>query len=623
MYRVPPHMAGKNITYQAWVKKEQETHRKNLRSMSSHLIESGAMKPPTRVAVLEANPRKQKLEAERIQAIEAENARLLHRMTKIMDQGPSFSVLHRSKVFISNAVSRKHAATKIAERNLEFCERINKVKPYYDTIKWDEERKVTEHILKGMGLYPYHPPQPKRWQDYFEAEGEQEHATAVEEELDRQWVQSLASFSNRPSQINEELSRSDSMSPKSLRRPKGDNWMLPGLARPGQYSRDSSGRISQTLSDGRMEQLSPDSPSMGTATSAAARSGLRLQPLVKTPTLEAVPRPDAPVVNSRPNSRDAVAPSAGAVDRANLWSSDGTQGTQGKFNAGLQQQQQQQQQQQLEMSLRNDDAEEEVRAGDGAEEERDMDHVPVDESTRQDNMLAAAEEFDSASDSPTASFLNNDSTAATAGSAPEASINASSLSACEVPDAADAGIEAATIENPPHEHASQAELATLEADGVAGEDSAVPLQQHDREQAPDVTDAAVAAATSVAEHDAGVAQGTADDVEAAAAVATRDHDDSSSAVALDDCNVGEGDESSALTVAAAAAGDEVASAVSPTSHDTDSNHTLDSSVQEAFQHAAAAGAEVGSTSNDAQSPRAAIVAGSSAGDRPDGQLSSE
>ena len=130
--------------------------------------------------------------------------------------------------------------------------------------------------------------------------------------------------------------------------------MLPGVSRPGQYSRDSSGRISQTLSDGRMEQLSSDSPSAGTATSAAARSGLRLQPPAKTPTLEAVPRHDVPVLSSRPNSRDAVAHSAGAVDRANLWSSDGTQGTRGNFNAG------QQQQQQLEMSLRNDDAEEEV-----------------------------------------------------------------------------------------------------------------------------------------------------------------------------------------------------------------------------------------------------------------------
>ena len=152
---------------------------------------------------------------------------------------------------------------------------------------------------------------------------------------------------------------------------------------------------------------------MGTATSAAARSGLRLQPLAKTPTLEAVPRHDVPVLSSRPNSRDAVAHSVGAVDRANLWSSDGTQGTRGNFNAG------QQQQQQLEMSLRNDDAEEEVRRGDDAEEEvrrgddaeeeREMDHVAVDESTRQDKVLTAAEELDSASYSPSSSSLKNDS----------------------------------------------------------------------------------------------------------------------------------------------------------------------------------------------------------------------
>ena len=384
--------------------------------------------------------------------------------------------------------------------------------------------------------------------------------------------------------------------------------MLPGVSRPGQYSRDSSGRISQTLSDGRMEQLSPDSPSVGTATSAAARSGLRLQPLAKTPTLEAVPRHDVPVLSSRPNSRDAVAHSAGAVDRANLWSSDGTQGTRGNFNAG------QQQQQQLEMSLRNDDAEEEVRRGDDAEEEREMDHVAVDESTRQDKVLTAAEELDSASYSPSSSSLKNDSTAATAGSAPEASINASSLSACEVPDAGVATNEAATIETPPHEHASQAQLTTLQADGLAPVDSA---QHHDDDDREEVPDAVVAAATTDAENDAGVAQGTADDVDVAAAATTRNHDDSSSAVAFDDGNVGEGDQSCEHAVAAAAdapAGDEVTSAVSPTSHETDSNHILDSSVQEASQHHAAAGAAVDTTSNDAESPRPAIVAGSSAGE---------
>ena len=36
----------------------------------------------------------------------------------------------------------------------------------------------------------------------------------------------------------------------------------------------------------------------------------------------------------------------------------------------------------------------EVRRGDDAEEEREMDHVAVDESTRQDKVLTAAEELD-------------------------------------------------------------------------------------------------------------------------------------------------------------------------------------------------------------------------------------
>jgi hypothetical protein len=572
MYRVPPHMAGKNITYQAWVKKEQETHRRNVKTMSSHLIDSGAMKPPKRVAVLEANPRKQKLEAERIQAIEAENARLLQKMTKIMDQGPQFTVLHRSKVFISNAVSRKFVATKIAERNLEFCERINKVKPYYNTKKWDEERKVTEHILKGMGLYPYHPPQPKRWQDYFEAEGEEDaHDPGVEEELDRQWVQSLASFSNRPSQINEELSRSDSFSPKSLRRPKGDNWMLPGLARPGQYSKDGSGRVLQTLSDGRMEQLSSDSPSTGNAASVAARSGLRLQPLAKTPTIEAVPRRnDTPVLNSRPNSREVLAPTAAtAADRANLWSSDGNQGERGRANAG--------QQQGPQMFLRNDEP----------DDERQADHSRINDPTEQMPSRAAVQQHEAASDSHSVCSLDNTSNsgshAATIDSAPDPD---------SAPSPGDES-DAAAAESLPHGDARSAvsvAATVVESDATpkhsdVAEVSALSGEQRDAEadvdlsaraSMPDTPDSgAVAAAEGpITEDDVGAAVPTAAAVDTATAA------------------------SAPCDTDAAPSDTGPATAMSPAA-DADCSFSLEDGSQEPDQQRAAAEPDVGSLSIDA------------------------
>jgi hypothetical protein len=541
-------MAGKNITYQAWVKKEQETHRNNIKGMTSHLIESGAMKPPARVAVLEANPRKQKLEAERIAFIEAENARLLHRMTKIMDQGPSFTVLHRSKVFISNAVSRKLAATKIANRNIEFCERINKVKPYYDTKKWDEERKVTEHILKGMGLYPYHPPQPKRWQDYFEPEGEVDVGEmGVEEELDRQWVQSLASFSNRPSQINEELNRSDSFSPKSLRRPKGDNWMLPGLARPGQYSRDSSGRISQTLSDGRMEQLSPDSPSVGAAVSVAARSGLRLQPLAKTPMLEAVPRrTDAPILNSRPNSRDAVA--FGAGERGDLWSSDGKQGSQMKTTAG---------QQQLAMSLRNDDA----------EEESDTRHHAHDGRNSQDKTQAYAAEQGLLSHSQTAYLLHNDSTAATAGSTVDPDASPENETAFDLQNEAVTAVESVS-----HEDAVSA--AVVDA----------PLSQVATEEAPDAGSATAFANVAALHAERDMHGGEADTVEENASEPAAVLDSAGGGLGEDEQGAGcaaDADDNAAADAVASVRDDTAALTVSTAADaETGSSDALDNSVQE-------------------------------------------
>ena len=117
MYMLKPYMAGKNITYEQSVKKERITHLKNLKSTTSFIVETGQNAPPKKIASIMANPRKKMKEQERFNAIEAENARLLSRMTKIMDAGPRLSVLHRTKVFISNAPTRRNEALHVAKLN--------------------------------------------------------------------------------------------------------------------------------------------------------------------------------------------------------------------------------------------------------------------------------------------------------------------------------------------------------------------------------------------------------------------------------------------------------------------------------------------------------------------------
>jgi hypothetical protein len=213
-----------------------------------------------------ANPRKKMKQQERFNAIEAENARLLSRMTKIMDAGPRLSVLHRTKVFISNAPTRRNEALQVAKLNQVVLERLNKTGPFYDHKQWAKDRKVTEHILGGMGLYPYVPPAVKKADDFFEKDPLTQKS--YESKLDEQWAESLSAFANRSSILDEEFERQNqghraaSLTPSSLKRPGNDDWMLPGLVRPGIYSHAKEGKIMQVIPDGRLPyQFSARTPS--------------------------------------------------------------------------------------------------------------------------------------------------------------------------------------------------------------------------------------------------------------------------------------------------------------------------------------------------------------------------
>jgi hypothetical protein len=86
--------------------------------------------------------------------------------------------------------------------------------------------------------------------------------------LDEQWAESLTAFASRSSVLDQEFEkqgqgrRAVSLTPSSLKRPGNDDWMLPGLGRPGIYSYAKEGKTMQVIPDGRLPyQFSVRTPS--------------------------------------------------------------------------------------------------------------------------------------------------------------------------------------------------------------------------------------------------------------------------------------------------------------------------------------------------------------------------
>ena len=102
------------------------------------------------------NLKKEQMQEERYTLIERENRMLLEKMSWIM-QHNSIDMHNKSRQFCKS-LNYPHRVTrlkKINEKNKDLLNRIKKTKPYYDTSKWEQERKVMEHHLEHMGEYPY------------------------------------------------------------------------------------------------------------------------------------------------------------------------------------------------------------------------------------------------------------------------------------------------------------------------------------------------------------------------------------------------------------------------------------------------------------------------------------
>eukprot|EP00286_Rhodomonas_abbreviata_P019432 CAMPEP_0181300852 /NCGR_PEP_ID=MMETSP1101-20121128/7111_1 /TAXON_ID=46948 /ORGANISM="Rhodomonas abbreviata, Strain Caron Lab Isolate" /LENGTH=241 /DNA_ID=CAMNT_0023406117 /DNA_START=158 /DNA_END=880 /DNA_ORIENTATION=+ len=224
MYKLRPEERGKNILYERQVSHLHDLHRKKVEGMTSHLVKLGfSTKPKTIPKVVRANLKKRMREEERLAEIEAENARLLGQMSKIMLAPDTLSRLKKPPVSSLNIVTRRREMERVTNDNLRILKNLEAAPSYYNHRVWESERKETEHILTYIGLYPYQDGKGVKKSD------NRRPPTG----MDDAWLRSVAAVSRKSALSLPELTKSAAVMRFSRADSNTGQWTLPRLGGSG------------------------------------------------------------------------------------------------------------------------------------------------------------------------------------------------------------------------------------------------------------------------------------------------------------------------------------------------------------------------------------------------------
>eukprot|EP00741_Cyanophora_paradoxa_P020849 tig00021314_g20127.t1 len=178
------------ICYKRHQQRIYEEHRERLRTMRSTVHTNARITmdcSPPKYQASRVNLKKIRLQEERYAQIERENTILLEKMSKIMttasspvkddahvEFAPGIRLNKHQVPVIDNYVSerssypghayparslnteaRKRELQKIMMENQALLRRLQTKEPFYSAEKWEEERKLNEHYLRNIRLYPY------------------------------------------------------------------------------------------------------------------------------------------------------------------------------------------------------------------------------------------------------------------------------------------------------------------------------------------------------------------------------------------------------------------------------------------------------------------------------------
>ena len=198
--------------------------------MTSHLAKMGFSKAPKMIPkVVRANLKKRMHQDERLASIEAENARLLSQMTRIMDAPDTLSRLRRPAVTSLNVVARRREMERVTHENLRLLKQLEAAPAYYNHRVWEAQRREQEHILSYMGMYKY-------------GDGTGVRArtkTRSHTDVDDVWLRSVTSLSRKSALSLPELTKGRDGRFARTENP-GDPWALPVL--PGREDLSAAGQ---------------------------------------------------------------------------------------------------------------------------------------------------------------------------------------------------------------------------------------------------------------------------------------------------------------------------------------------------------------------------------------------
>jgi len=225
MYKLPPAERGRNILHERHKRETYDIHRKKVDGMTSHLANLGFTKKPKMIPkVCRANLKKRMQQDERLAEIEAENARLLSQMTRIMDAPDQLSRLKKPPLSSLNVVTRRREMERVTHENLRMLRQLEETPSYYNHRVWMAERREQEHMLSYIGMYPYGDGTGVRARSQ----------TRRHTDVDDAWLRSVTSLSRKSALSLPELTKGRDLRFSRADSP-GEPWALPVL--PGQEQR--------------------------------------------------------------------------------------------------------------------------------------------------------------------------------------------------------------------------------------------------------------------------------------------------------------------------------------------------------------------------------------------------
>mmetsp|Transcript_32490 Transcript_32490/g.67876 ORF Transcript_32490/g.67876 Transcript_32490/m.67876 type:complete len:951 (-) Transcript_32490:173-3025(-) len=223
MHRVRAEEKGRNVIFNRDVSNMHNLHKKKLDGMKSTLASLGYnSKPKTIPQVVRANLKKRMFEDERLAEIEAENARLLSSMSKIMDAPDQMTRLNRPAVNSLNVVRRKQEMDRVTTENMRLLRQLEHTPAFYNPKVWEAQRREAEHRLAYIGLYPY-----KAGRGVLREEPPFPHSDA-----DDAWFRSVTSLSRKSALSLPELSKEvprDGLRDHGDRGRRSVDWSLPPM----------------------------------------------------------------------------------------------------------------------------------------------------------------------------------------------------------------------------------------------------------------------------------------------------------------------------------------------------------------------------------------------------------